>query len=357
MIEKVLGLAFPGNSTTELREFAIDDPGPTEVRIAMKASGICGSDLHTYRAPTGLRTPDDTTIIVAGHEPAGVVESVGTSVTGFAVGDRVLVHHILGCGTCDNCHRGYPVVCRRPPRMAYGGGRNGGHAPLLLAEERSLIKLPDELSFIDGAMIACGVATAYSALIKCDVRAGDRLLVTGMGPVGLAVTLLAADLGLIVVGSDPNVERLDEARRYGLAHALSATNLEDQAAEILSLTDGLGVDAAIDCAGAAPARLLCLHAAGIWGRVIYVGVGFEELTFDVTRLVLAKLLTVRGSWVSSMAEMEAAAVHLARRGVHPDALVAQTYSIEQGDEAYRSFAGGATGKLAFVFADRKVVDL
>ncbi|GAA1686577.1 zinc-binding dehydrogenase [Microbacterium lacus] len=342
----VTGLAFPGESTVALREFDIPSPGPTEVRISVKASGICGSDLHSYIAPSGLRAPDGTTLIAGGHEPAGVVESVGSAVTGFAVGDRVLVHHILGCGTCDNCRRGYPVVCRSAARIAYGGGRNGGHAPLLLVEERSLILLPETLSFIDGAMIACGVSTAYSALLKTGVRAGDRLLVTGMGPVGLAVTLLAANMGVFVIGSDPNADRLAEATRHGLAHALSAT---DAAAELDALTGGFGVDAAIECSGAVPARLLCLEAAGTWGRVVYVGVGRQDLTFSPTDLVLKKLLTVRGSWVSSMAEMEEVTRLLARTGIHPDSLVSETYDLAAGEEAYRRFADGATGKLAFVY--------
>jgi threonine dehydrogenase-like Zn-dependent dehydrogenase len=345
----VAGLAFPGDSTVRLQDFDIGEPGPTEVRLAVKASGICGSDLHTFLAPNGLRAPDGETLIVAGHEPAGVIESVGSAVTGYRVGDRVLVHHILGCGTCDNCHRGYPVVCRSASRIAYGGGRDGGHAPLLLAEERSLIPLPDELSFVDGAMIACGVATAYSALLKTEVHAGDRLLVTGLGPVGLAVTLLASDMGVIVIGADLNADRLTEATRHGLAHALVSTSGPEATAEILALTDGRGVDAAVECSGAVPARLLCLEAAGVWGRVIYVGVGRQDISFSPTELVLKKLLTLRGSWVSSIAEMEELTQHLARRGMHPDSLVGETFSIEQGEEAYRRFAAGATGKLAFVY--------
>ena len=196
----VTGLAFPGRKVAELREFEIAEPGPTEVRIAVRASGICGSDLHTYDSEDGLRAFASTDnpldrgsarhgdLLVAGHEPSGVVESVGSEVHDFAVGDRVLAYHIMGCGNCYNCRLGYPVVCTSAERAAYGGERNGGHSPLLLIEQRSLIKLPDELSFVDGAMIACGVGTAYSAIKKTGISAGDRLLVTGLGPVGLAVT-------------------------------------------------------------------------------------------------------------------------------------------------------------------------
>jgi threonine dehydrogenase-like Zn-dependent dehydrogenase len=345
----VSGLAFPGHRVVELREFPIAEPGPTEVRIAVKASGICGSDLHTYDSERGLRAPGADTLLVAGHEPAGVVESVGAEVVDFVVGDRVLAYHIMGCGNCYNCRLGYPVVCTSSTRAAYGGERDGGHSPLLLVEQRSLIQLPVELSFIDGAMIACGVGTAYSAIRKTGIRAGNRLLVTGLGPVGLAVTLLAHDMGVEVIGADLNPTRSAEAIHHGLSHALTNATGSDAAEEITELTGGTGVDAAIDCTGAASARSLCLEASGVWGQVIFVGVSREKLTFDPTMQVIVKMLTVRGSWVSSQAEMQELTSILSRRGVHPESLVTQKFSLEEGSAAYETFRGGASGKMVFTF--------
>lgn len=356
----VTGLAFTGHRNAELRSFDIPEPGPTEVRIAVKASGICGSDLHTYDSEDGLRgfaPEDDRSVLeprrtgdflVAGHEPAGVVESVGSEVRDFAVGDRVLAYHIMGCGNCANCRKGYPVVCTSLERAAYGGERDGGHAPLLLVEQRSLIHLPDSLSFVDGAMIACGVGTAYSAILKTGARAGSRMLVTGLGPVGLAVTLLAADMGIEVIGADPNAARAEEARRHGLSHAILSTG-ETALQELMEVTDGAGVDAAIDCTGVNAARLLCIEGSATWGQVVFVGVGREPITFEPTLQLIVKMATVRGSWVSSMAEMQELTRILARRDVHPEALVSETFSLDQGVEAYQRFSSGASGKMAFVF--------
>jgi len=344
----VTGLSFPGGRIAELRKFEIGEPGPTEVRLRVKASGICGSDLHTYDSERGLRAPGSDRLLVAGHEPAGVVESIGSEVRDFVVGDRVLVYHIMGCGNCANCRRGYPVVCTSTERAAYGGERDGGHAPLLLVEQRSLIHLPDELSFVDGAMIACGVGTAYSAILKTGVRAGDRLLVTGLGPVGLAVTLLASDMGIEVIGVDINARRAQEATRHGAAHVITSTG-EQALADVLELTGGAGVEAAIDCTGAAPARVLCIEASATWGQVVFVGVGRSEISFDPTVQLIVKMLTVRGSWVSSMAEMQQLTEMLARRALHPDSLVARTFDISDGVQAYELFADGASGKLAFEF--------
>ena len=343
------GVAFPGSNQAQLQDFDIASPEATEVRVAIKASGICGSDLHSYCSKRGLREPGGDRLLVAGHEPAGVVEAVGPNVTDFAVGDRVLVYHICGCGNCHNCRLGYPVVCESSKRAAYGGERNGAHAPLLLVEQRSLIRIPEPLTFIDGAMIACGVGTAYSALLKTGVRPGQRLLVTGLGPVGLAVTLLAANMGVIVIGSDPNPARVEAARAHGLDQGFSATSFEEGLEQLSALVGGEGVEAAIECSGAAEARSLCLHGARTWGQIVFVGVSRGSLSFDPTKQLIVKMLTVRGSWVSSQGEMQELAELLARRELHPEVLVTHRCSLAEAPEAYRRFAAGESGKMVIVF--------
>jgi threonine dehydrogenase-like Zn-dependent dehydrogenase len=345
----VTGLSFLGHKVAELREFEINEPGPTEVRIAIKASGLCGSDLHYYAEDHGLRDGASGALLIAGHEPAGVVEAIGSEVRDFKRGDRVLVFHIMGCGNCYNCRLGHPVVCTSSRRASYGGQRNGAHAPLLLVEERSLIRIPEPLTFVDGAMIACGVGTAYSALLKAELRSGQSLLVTGLGPVGLAVTLLAAEMGLLVVGSDPNRNRVAVAMEHGLSQAVETSDHDEAVTRIRDLTGGRGVDAAIDCSGANSARLLCIHGCGTWGRVILVGVGFEAFTFEPTRDMIAKQLTLRGSWVSSQAEMQQCAELLAHRKLHPEVLVTERLALAEGVEAYQRFAAGESGKMVFTF--------
>ena len=345
----VTGLAFSGNKIAELREFDIPPPGTTEVRIAVKASGVCGSDLHPYAEQLGLRDGKSGALLVAGHEPAGIIEAIGQEVADFKEGERVLVYHIMGCGNCYNCRLGHPVVCTSPRRAAYGGQRNGAHSPLLIVDQRSLIRIPEPLTFIDGAMIACGVGTAYSALLKTGLRSGQSLLVTGLGPVGLAVTLIAADMGLTVIGSDPNAARVAAAMTHGLSHAVDAPDHKNALVQIREWTAGRGVDAAIDCAGASAARLLCIQGCGVWGQVILVGVGFDTFTFDPTRDMIAKQLTLRGSWVSSQAEMQECADLLARRKLHPEVLVTEQLALDEGVDAYRRFAEGESGKMVFTF--------
>ena len=124
--------------------------------------------------------------VVAGHEPAGEVVAVGPGAVRLSVGDRVCVYHISGCGQCDSCVRGYQISCSSPRRAAYGWQRDGGHGDLILAEERDCIVLPDFVTFLDGACVACGFGTAYEGLIRGQTSGRDSLAVIGLGPVGLA---------------------------------------------------------------------------------------------------------------------------------------------------------------------------
>src|SRR4051794_981979 len=204
------GAFLPGNSTVELREVPVPvPPGHGQVLLAMKASSICGSDIRAiYRAHLG-QGPERYQGVVSGHGPAGQVVAVGPGCRSLAIGDRVVVYHISGCGVCHDCRMGYRISCHSPERRAYGWQRDGGHADYLLADEVDLIKLPDELSYVDGALIACGYGTAWEAIRRIGLNGADTLLVTGLGPVGLAALQLARGLGVSkAIGVDIEPARL-----------------------------------------------------------------------------------------------------------------------------------------------------
>lgn len=201
------GVYLPGDSTAVLKQFDVRPPGPGQVLLEMGASGICGSDIgYIYRGYKGYRGIDGPAYqgVVAGHEPAGRIVATGEGVTRFGVGDRVLLYHIVGCGLCDNCRRGFYISCSGD-RASYGWQRDGGHARYVLAEERTCIPLPDELSFVDGALIACGFATAYEGLRRAGVSGDHDLLVVGLGPVGLAAGMIGRGMGAAtVIGVEPS---------------------------------------------------------------------------------------------------------------------------------------------------------
>lgn len=338
------GVVLPGERRVEFREVPVPEPGHGQVLVRMRASGLCGSDLRAiYREHTGVGAERYQNVI-AGHEPCGEVEAVGPGVRAFRRGDRVVLYHIVGCGVCRFCRSGFMINCSAPVprRAAYGWQRDGGHAPYLLAEERTLVLLPDELTYVDGALVACGFGTAYQSILRVGVSGRDRTLVVGLGPVGLGAVMLAAASGAEVIGVDLLPDRLALAREAGAAHTVEAG--EHAAAQIMELTGGHGVETAIDCSGSGAGRHLCLEAAREWGRVAFVGEG-GTVTFEPSPLLLHKQLTLHGSWVCGLVEMEQLVEWLARKSLHPETTVTHRFALDQAAEAYALFDSGQTGKV------------
>jgi threonine dehydrogenase-like Zn-dependent dehydrogenase len=342
------GVVLPGSRQFELREFPVPEPGYGQVLVRMKASSLCGSDLRAIYRPTDQGSgPEAYQGVIAGHEPCGIIERVGSGVRRFKAGDRVIIYHIAGCGLCSDCRSGWMISCTQPGRGAYGWQRPGGHADFMVADEATLVALPDALSYLDGAMVACGIGTAYAACSRAGVSGRDRVLITGLGPVGLGAALLCRALGAEVVGVEFIAERRHLAQQLGFANIVSPED-GDMLTALLQQTAGHGFEVAIDCSGNANARHLCLEAAWEWGRVVFVGEG-GTVSFEPSPLLIHKQLTLYGSWVCSLPQMEELVEHLVRWELHPDVLVTHRFSLKQAQEAYELFDTGRTGKVALVW--------
>jgi threonine dehydrogenase-like Zn-dependent dehydrogenase len=343
------GVALPGDSTVEPVVVDVPEPGHGQVLLQMKASSICGSDIRAiYREHLGSG-PEAYRGVIAGHEPCGQVVAVGPGCRRLSAGDRVVVYHIAGCGVCEECRHGYMIGCTAPQRAAYGWQRDGGHAEFLLAEEVTCIPLPDELSYVDGALVSCGFGTAYQGLLRLQLSGQDRLLITGLGPVGLAAAMLGRALGAgPIIATDIAPERRQMAQDLGVVdHALAAD--ESTGAAIADLTGGRGCEASIDCSGSGAARVVALENTRNWGRCAFVGEG-GEITFPVSELLIHKQITLHGSWVTSLRHMEQLLERLVRWNLHPEQIVTHRYPLQQADEAYRVADRGAAGKVCIVFA-------
>jgi threonine dehydrogenase-like Zn-dependent dehydrogenase len=343
------GVILPGNSTVEIRSFPVPTPGHGQVLIQMKASSICGSDIRAiYRAHLGKGPEGYQPGTIAGHEPCGQIVATGPGCKEFKAGDRVLLYHISGCGCCEDCKSGYMISCHNENRAAYGWQRNGGHAPYLLAEEKTCIHLPDNLTYLDGALVACGFGTAWEALTRMRVNGQDRLLVVGLGPVGLAAAMLGRALGVRdIIGADTSADRMNLGTKLGLIDHAVLSNA-DALGQIMELTAGKGCETSIDCSGAAPARLLALKGTRQWGRCAFVGEG-NDVHFDVSPWLIHPQITLYGSWVTSLGHMAELTERLARWNLHPDLTVTHRFPLDQAAEAYRVADGGQSGKVAIVF--------
>lgn len=342
------GITLPGNSTVQFGEYAVPDPGHGQVLIQMQASSICGSDIRAiYREHLG-KGPEGYQGVIAGHEPSGQIVKVGLGCKEFKVGDRVVIYHISGCGVCDECKQGYMISCRSPHRAAYGWQRDGGHADYLLAEETTCVHLPDSMSYVDGALCACGFGTAYEAVRRMQVSGQDRLLITGMGPVGLAAAMLGRALGATtIIGTDVNDGRLSLASDLGLIdHVVKAD--EGALDAILGLTGGRGCEASIDCSGAAAARLLALQGTRDWGRCAYVGEG-GSVSFEVSKYLIHKQITLFGSWVTSLKHLEELVERIDRWGIHPELTCTHRIPLQHAAQAYDLADKGIGGKICVVF--------
>ena len=343
------GAFLPGNSTVELKEVAVPVPGHGEVLLRMKASTICGSDIRCiYHEHLG-KGPEGYQGVVAGHEPCGQIVQAGPGCRRFGVGDRVIVYHISGCGLCNDCRRGYMISCTSAQyRRAYGWQRDGGMAEFLLAEEKDLIHLPAELTYADGAQVACGFGTVYEGLEKIGISGNHAVLITGLGPVGLATGALCRKLGANrIIGIDVVKERMQLALDLKLCDEVLESG-PDNVAEVRRLTGGMGVERAVDCSANDQARATAIRATRKWGRIVFLGEG-GRVEFNPSPDIIHDQKTIYGSWVTSTWLMEELVERLVRWNLHPADLVTHRFSLDNVDQAYTLMASGKCGKVAVCF--------
>jgi threonine dehydrogenase-like Zn-dependent dehydrogenase len=339
------GVFLPGGREVDIRDVPDPTPGHGQVVVRMRASTICGSDIRAiYREHLGTGA-EAYRGVIAGHEPCGEIVEVGPGCRRFAVGDRVVLYHIAGCGLCAECRAGYMISCTSPLRAAYGWQRDGGHADFLLAEESTCVPLPDALSYVDGACVACGFGTAYEALCRADVSGRDAVLVTGVGPVGLAAGLLAGRMGSpLRIGVDVEPARLELAMSLGAIDVAVRAD-EDPVAAVLEATDGNGCEVSVDASGSAAGRRTAILGTRHHGRSVLVGEG-GRLEIDVSPALIHPAITLHGSWVTSLGRMEELVHNLVRWDLHPEETVSDRFGIDGALDAYALADAGRGGKVA-----------
>lgn len=244
-------------------DIEIADPEGNEVRVELRASGLCGSDLMEMRAEVNYPPP-----AVLGHEISGVVTALGPNVTQFEVGDHVAGCLVQFCGKCEKCLSGDVGLCRNPaetvrgeeasPRLKDAAGKAltqgmalGGFAQEALVHENMLVKIPEEMPFAQAAILGCGVVTGTGAVLNAaEVRRGDSIAIIGAGGVGLNAISGAVIAGAAqIIVSDLNDATLETAKSFGATHVINSSQT-DPVAEVKNLTDGFGVSAVFDFVGA-----------------------------------------------------------------------------------------------------------
>jgi S-(hydroxymethyl)glutathione dehydrogenase/alcohol dehydrogenase len=292
------------NAPLSLEDVQIDAPGPGEVLVRTVASGICHSDLHVIEG--GLPVPPPC---ILGHEPAGIVESVGAGVTDFAPGDHVIGCLTSFCGVCKFCTGGRPYLCptqfagRAPgakPRLSGSAGPVNQFANLssfaekMLTHERSLVKIREDMPLDRAALIGCGVTTGMGAVLNtARIEPGSTCAVIACGGVGLSAIQGCRIAGASrIVAIDNQAWKLDLARKLGATDAVDAAQ-GDAAAQVMELTRG-GVDYAFECLGTPATVQQSVSMLKRGGTAVFVGIvplgrmvelHIADITFQEKRLI------------------------------------------------------------------------
>ncbi len=323
-----------------VREIPAPEPGPGEVIVAVKATGVCGSDVHGFTGSTGRRIPP----MVMGHEFSGVISAVGPGVTGHRVGDRVVVQPIITCGKCVNCLAGMPNICtnRRGLGMM---STNGSNAEAVAVPQQLLYDLPDEVPWEQGALVE-PLSVAMHAANMSPIRLMDTVVILGAGTIGL-LTLLACRLkgaGAVIV-SDLSPHRLEVARRLGADAAVNPAQ-EDLAAVVRKYAGEAGAPVVIEAVGITATARQSLELVRPGGHVTWIGNAAPTIEIGMQQVVTREI-TVRGVYAFNV-EFGRAIEALRSRRVDVTPIIEQIAPLEAGPQIFHDLAKGALDAVKVV---------
>ena len=343
-----------------VQELDLAPPGPGEVLVRLRASGVCHSDQNAIDGTAETRCP-----AVLGHEGAGVVEQVGPGVTRVSVGQHVALSWAPSCGTCEECLRDLPQLCSTAwPAMATGGlldgtsrlSRNGkpvyhysfisSFADACVLPERSCVPIPADVPFDIAGLVGCAVTTGTGAVWRtAGVRPGDRVAVIGCGGVGLSAVLGAVTAGAgAIVAVDVKQDKLDVALSLGATDAVSwAGSAEATAAGVVEASHG-GVDYAIEATGRPEAMVAAFLSTRARGAAVLIGIPREDAVLQLPARSIPRMeRRVLGSiYGSARPERDfPLTLDLYRRGRLPlDRLVSHRLPLEEIGRAFELLHSG-----------------
>jgi L-iditol 2-dehydrogenase len=327
----------------EIKDVATPAPGPRDVRVRVRACGICGSDVHGYDGSSGRRIPP----LVMGHEAAGVVEAVGPEVRRFKPGDRVTFDSTVHCGECVFCRAGQVNLCDRRQVIGVSPGeykRDGAFAEALVVPERIVCAVPEAVPLEHAAMVE-PLSVAVHAVERARIAAGDTAVVVGCGMIGLLTLQAAKAAGCgRLVAVDLDAGRLEQARRLGADVTLGAG--EDVAARVGELTGGRGADVALEAVGATAPIATAIRSLRKGGTLVLIGNVTPKVEVDLQAIVTREL-SVLGTCASS-GEYEKALSLLATGAVKLDGLISAVVPLEEGPAWFERLYAGEPGLMKVI---------
>ena len=280
-----------------------------------------------------------------GHEAVGEVISIAQPGR-VKVGDRVVAMPLYSCGTCRLCTSGDYIHCQNGRNVLSETASTTGtatYAQYLLKPDWMLLRIPDDISDTHASMACCGLGATFGAMQALDVNRFDTVLITGMGPVGLGGVINGTFRGARVLAVESHPYRQQLALDLG-AEAVFDPNDENTLARIMELTNGLGVDKAIDCSGIASAQRLLIDATRRRGAVAFVGEA-GGLEIKVSDDMIRKGLTLRGSWHWNLNDAPRMWATIRGSASKIDKLVTHTFPLREAQQAWELQLTGNSGKV------------
>ncbi len=344
-MSSTLALVYHGPNDLRLEQRPAPEPGSGEALLAVRACGVCGTDLKIVRGEHGAYPAG--TIRVPGHEIAAEVAAVGDGASGLRPGDRVFVAPNIGCGTCRSCRSGRTNLCVRP--QAFGITRDGAFAALMRVPAEAiaqglLLPVPADA---DPAVVSLAepLASAIRGARATSTATGDTVLVFGAGPMGVLHLLVALARGAEqVIVCEPAAARRAQAARFGATAAIAPQEVEEA---VRDLTDGRGADVIVTAVALAAVQEQALSLAAVGGRINFFGglpSGASDVRID-SNLIHYRELVVTGTTANSTDDCREALDLVLSGAFDPGPLLSARYPLERAHDAFAEAAGGEALKV------------
>lgn len=331
----------PREGDLEFGDWPEPFPVADQVKIRIAAAGICGTDIHIIKGEWPCKPP-----VVLGHEFCGTIAEVGPQVKNFKPGDRVVASNpAITCGECFHCRAGNPFMCAH--RVSVGYMIDGAFADYLCISSERCHALPKNVSFREAALGEPLSVAVHAVLERTTVRAGDVVLVSGPGCVGLLTMQVAKLAGarVVVAGIDKDERRLACAQQLGADKTVNASR-EDLVGVIQGLTDGEGAAVVYECAGAVGSLDICWEAVRKEGTLVPLGIFAGRIQTDFNKVTM-KELRVIGSYGYVWTSWQRCIQLLGEKSIKTDMLITHEFPLHEYDKAFRACEDSSSTKVIF----------
>jgi (R,R)-butanediol dehydrogenase/meso-butanediol dehydrogenase/diacetyl reductase len=332
-------ISYQGKDSVAVVDIPVPQPARNKVLIKVAYAGICGSDLSIVAGKHPRAAPP----LVMGHEFSGVIADMPPETfSDLKIGDRVTVYPLLSCGQCYVCKMGLPHVCR--DLKLIGIDTDGAFAEYVLAAEDAVIRIPDELSDEEGALIE-PLAVCIHAAHMSRLQVGDSVVVTGAGPIGLLMAMVARASGAAkVVVTEVARSRIAVAQELGFT-VLNAAD-ENLVAQVLGLTKGRGGDVVFEATGHPSVAPYLMELVRIRGQIVQVGIFKQPVPIDMRALNFHEVDLI-GSRVYTLEDFDRAIALAAEGQVDLKPMITTVLPLDEGIEGFHVAANATSLKVIF----------